>query len=340
MNDLAQVGIVLQQHYNNPQRLGQENLKCLLNIDLNRLDFVIFDIKDISGRLFLDTTPLNLGNIVVYDYFPYIHQILELCKDYNIIIYLGIPCFHDETIKYANVMFADGTIFKGRICPSSSCYLDKFIKFLNNIEQTYTNYRFFLPFFRYPPASKGFSCFCDSCRNKWMKCYGYDAVYKNIIGDFRQNMQWHQFKCNNMEVFLATVRAKIKSYLAVEVDVDPVKDYGEGLYINDGQDIELLSKHVDEYIIHFYDKSGHKIFRESIWRNNGMDASFPIFFYLQKLQKKYSLFYWSNDNLDKSYIEKYRFANYIGAQTAFFLVNSNQTGCINKLLDWRSKNEK
>ena len=54
MDDMVKIGAVLQQHYNNPKQLGFDIFNCILKLDLNRLDSIIFDIGDISGRLFID----------------------------------------------------------------------------------------------------------------------------------------------------------------------------------------------------------------------------------------------------------------------------------------------
>ena len=330
MKSEIKIGVVLQQHYHNPKQLGFDIFECILNLDLDRLSSIIFDIRDITGRLFIDIATDQ--GIPQKDFFPYFNQIWKLCTEKKILLYLGVPCFHNSIIDYDNIVFKDGTVMQGRVCPASEIHLKKTIDFFKTVYKKYSNINFFLPFYRYPPLSRGISCFCSNCRKKWNDLYHSDYLKIDVSNDFGLFNKWQDMRIENMYSFIKNLKEETDFYIAPEIDIDPTRGLLEGILLNDCQDISKINPFVDEYIIHFYDKSGYAVLLKDAETQNGMINSYSFFRELYRNQKKYSLFYWNNGLEYEEYIFKYRIAEKIQADTVFYLVNSKQVNNINKLL--------
>ena len=235
MSNRVKIGAVLQQHYNNPKQLGYDIFNCILNLNLNSIDCIIFDIRDISGRLFIDIETDQ--GIPQKSFFPYFNQVWKLCEEYRIKIYFGIPCFHNAMIDYDNIVFHNGTVMSGRVCPSSNKHKEKTIEFFKAVHEKYNNTMFFLPFYRYPPLSRGLSCFCHNCKQKWDSVFGNDLPYEQIVRDFSVFNQWQDYKAEIMFRFIKELKENTNYYIAPEIDIDPARGLFEGIQLNDCQEI-------------------------------------------------------------------------------------------------------
>lgn len=331
----TQIGVVLQQHYNNPKQLGFDIFNCVLKLNLNQIDCILFDIRDINGRLFIDVD--SDQGIPQRAFFPYFNQLRKLCLENNITLYLGIPCFHNAIIDYDNVVLKDHSVISGRICPSSIRHRKETIDFLKTVERKYNKVLFFLPFFRYPPLSRGLSCFCENCKMQWKNRYKTELTEADIINDFNTFNQWQDIKNENMYQFIKQIKEETGYYLAPEIDIDPTRGLYEGVSINDCQNINELNEYVDEYIIHFYDKSGYQVLKKDLQSQNGIINSYSFFRYLYSCRKPYSLFFWNNEPVFEEIKTKYSVAEKVNAKTVFYLVNDKEVNVINELLDWRHK---
>lgn len=330
---MVKIGAVLQQHYNNPKQLGFDIFNCILRLDLSRLDSIIFDVRDINGRLFIDISTDQ--GIVQKDFSPFFNQIWKLCIEYNIQIYFGIPCFHNTIIDYDNIVFKDGTTMQGRVCPSSKRHLHKTVELFNAIHDKYNDVRFFLPFYRYPPLSRGISCFCKNCQRKLEAVFGSNYLDVDIENDFVAFNKWQDIRIENMYMFIKELQENTGVYLAPEIDIDPVRGLFEGIMLNDCQDTQKINPYVNEYIIHFYDKSGYSALLKDLTTQNEIINSYSFFRNLYKSHKPYSLFYWNNGDEYEEYKVKYKIASKIQADTVFFLVNAQQVNALNELLQRR-----
>lgn len=327
---MVKIGAVLQQHYNNPKQLGFDIFNCILQLNLDKLDSIIFDIRDISGRLFIDI-PTDQG-IAQKDFFPFFNQVWKLCLENNIQMYFGIPCFHNTIIDYDNIVFKDGTRMQGRVCPSSHRHLRKTIELFKAIHDKYSEVKFFLPFYRYPPLSRGLSCFCKNCKSKLEAVFGSDYLNIDIANDFTAFNKWQDIRTENMYRFIKKLQENTGVYLAPEIDIDPVRGLFEGIMLNDCQDTRKMNPYVDEYIVHFYDKSGYTALLKDLSSQSELINSYSFFRELYKNQKHYSLFYWNNGDGYEEYKVKYKIASKVQADTVFFLVNAQQVNALNELL--------
>ena len=194
---------------------------------------------------------------------------------------------------------------------------------------------FFLPFYRYPPLSRGLSCFCGNCKKQWQELFGNTRSYKSIVKDFTVFNRWQDYKSENMIYFIKELKEKTNYYIAPEIDIDPVRGLFEGIQLNDCQEILAMNQFVDEYIVHFYDKSGYETMLKDLENQQGLINAYSFFRDLYKTQKKYSLFFWNNGTNFDEYKAKLSISESIMAETVFFLINSQQVTVLNKLIDWR-----
>ena len=332
----AKTGVVLQQHYNNPRRLGIDIFNTLLNLDLDNTDYVIFDVRDINGRVYIDIDLKN--SIPQKEFWPFFRQMVRLCREKNVKIYFGLPGLHNATVDYDNIVLDNGEIFPGRICPSSERCRGEYIDFLEAVRQKYGgDCRIFLPFFRYPPATRGLSCFCSRCSAHMENIFGRKISAEDIVSDFQVYLKWQEYRCRNISEFIRGVKAATGLHLALEVDFDPVRNWELGIVQNDCQDLRLIKDHIDECIVHFYDKSGYARFSEDRNSSHKMISAYAFFRQLHDYNLKYSLFFWNNGDSYEEFQDKWEFACSVNAETVFFLVNENQTEYINRLNERRMK---
>jgi len=329
------IGIILPQHYLNPKFLGIEHLKIISTIPLNKISSVIIDVKDIFGLLYLNIDIDNRSNWKFNKpYISYFNEITKICDEYTIKKVFGIPCLYDNSIYDKSMLVKNeyGKILPGRICLNNAEYKEKLIELINKIYKRYSNDTFFLPFLRYLPFNKfGFNCVCDNCKRKYFNDFSRELNTDLIRNDINEFRNWVLWRCEQISDFIIDMRKNfsINAKYAIEIDIEPIKYLNEGILINDGHNYKILSKCVDEFIIHYYDSSN--IPSEHLICN---DTAFNISIFniadIMNEGKPVSLFFWNINSYD-DFKKKYLLARKINPDFAYFLLFSNQIKYFNNL---------
>jgi hypothetical protein len=328
------IGIVLPQHYLNPDFLGIEHLKIISSLPLDKISSVIADVKDIFGTMYLDTKVPYDNWKINKGYVSYFNELIKLLDEYNIKKLFGIPCLYDNSVTDESFFIVNEyqKTMSGRICPNKSKYKKLLGSLFEDIHKNYKNDSFFLPFLRYMAFSKiGINCLCEDCNKKYKESFGHNLDVDNIKNDLNEFRQWTYWKCSNIRDFISDIKAIVSQDIkfSIEIDIEPIKSLNQGIILNDGHDYRLLSQCVDEFIIHYYDSS--KLPNDI---NTKTDLNFNIsqlnISDIMSTGKPVSLFYW-NIGSYSDFKRKFLFSKKIMPEYAYFLLFSNQTNYFKKL---------
>ncbi|MEN8905613.1 MAG: hypothetical protein ABF289_06595 [Clostridiales bacterium] len=330
------IGIILPQHYLNPDFLGIEHLKIISSLPLEKIDSLIVDVKDIFGVLYMNIDSKYKNWRINKAYVSYFNEIIKLCAEYDIKKLFGVPCLYDNSITEESYFVVNEykIVMPGIICPNKNEYKELLRNLFTEIYTKYNNDSFFLPFLRYIPFTKmGITCLCDDCNKKYKKTFGRDLNVENIRNDIIEFKNWTQWKCENIKDFVDDIRSGISEDInfSIELDIEPIKSLNQGIIINDGHDYKILAKSIDEFIIHYYDSS--KLPKDI---HSKSDLAFNISLLnvadIMSMNKPVSLFFWNIGSYN-DFKKKYLLSKKIMPDYAYFLIFSNQTYYFEKLVE-------
>jgi len=197
-------------------KLRMKNIWIGTQIFIGEKEIKDFSIEYIKKRIVSAKRYLNLNSLIVrtnYDNGVY-ENLIKICREYEIDIYLWFTVLADiqdyEIRKeelVTNYKNKQGYGQIGRwdklgigdekflfICPNNEYVMDNISYVLKNLLNRLDFDGVFFDRIRYPSCVNGFesffTCFCDSCKEKFYNSYGFSLdSYRKTIDDFLDNLK-------------------------------------------------------------------------------------------------------------------------------------------------------
>jgi hypothetical protein len=329
-------GIVLPQHYDNPDSLGIEHLKIVSSSPISQLDALLVDIKDVFGNVFFKTKSPFYKNRLLTRYTSYFREIMAACEDHDVVRYFGIPGLYDAGVENSAwcMRNAKGEAIQGWLCPNSSQYVEHLTDLLREVAKFYPGSRIFLPFLRFRPiADEGFTCFCERCKKLYKDRFDKQLSVTALKKDPASFSRWVGWRCERISQFLDELMKGLKETgckLALEIDIDPERHFDLGIKVNDGHDLQKLADSVDEFVVHFYDRSKPPS-KPQIGSELGWNVAALSMERLRRLGKPISLFSWGITSRSDLH-DRVAMAETIEPERAFYLLFPNQIAWLDDIL--------
>lgn len=233
---------------------------------------ILVDVKDIHGRVFFPTSSSFFRTSQERIGFSGFFEIQHYAAKYGHELFFGVPVLQDSTLAGSNfaMINASGKRDERFICPQNPEFPKILIELLFDLTEIAPAANIFLPFFRYPvrrlpsgTSPPSFSipeiqacCFCRHCRKGFKERYGYDLDWSKISTTAGPFFDWLDWRCFTIETLARCITNELTHRKVVlEIDLCPKRFYFDGLYIDNGHNIEMLSRIFKHILIHLFDRS-------------------------------------------------------------------------------------